>query len=176
MQTVCDHKRKILDVFIGFPGSVHDSRVFRNSPLKNTLEEKCGRYFILGDSGYPLQSNLLTPYKDRGHLTRRQQNYNVKLSQNRYVIEHTFGILKQKFRQMYHLKIRSIRFIAHFIRAACVLHNIALDEDLFLNVYDPDEDVPLMANPVQEEVNSDGEADDVGAAVIRDRVANALPL
>ncbi|KAJ8975441.1 hypothetical protein NQ317_014199 [Molorchus minor] len=50
MQAVCDHTQKILDVFIGYPGSVHDSRVFRNSPLKNNLEEKCGQYFLLADN------------------------------------------------------------------------------------------------------------------------------
>ncbi|KAJ8909858.1 hypothetical protein NQ315_013895, partial [Exocentrus adspersus] len=65
MQAVCDHRRKILDVFIGYPGSVHDSRVFRNSPLQNSLDMKCGRYFLLGDSGYPLQNKLMTPFKDR---------------------------------------------------------------------------------------------------------------
>ncbi|XP_050314811.1 putative nuclease HARBI1 [Anthonomus grandis grandis] len=100
VQAVCNHQRKIIDCFIGYPGSVHDSRVYRNSPLKNTLEQKYLRYFILGDSGHPLKPNLLTPYKDRGNLTRRQQNYNIKLARNRYVIEHTFGILKQKFRQL----------------------------------------------------------------------------
>ena len=72
MQAVCDHRRKIIDVFIGYPGSVHDSQVYRNSPLKNNLRERCGRYFLLGDSGYPLQVNLLTLYKDWGNLTRRQ--------------------------------------------------------------------------------------------------------
>ncbi|XP_050309684.1 uncharacterized protein LOC126745745 [Anthonomus grandis grandis] len=48
MQAVCDHRRKILHIFIGYPGSVHDSRVFGNPPLKNSLEDKCGRYFLLG--------------------------------------------------------------------------------------------------------------------------------
>lgn len=103
MQAVCDHRRRLIDIFIGYPGSVHDSRVLRNSPLKNNLEEKCGRYYLLGDSGYPLLPSLLTPYKDRGNLSRRQQNFNLKLSKNRYVIEHCFGLLKQKFRQMYHI-------------------------------------------------------------------------
>nr|CAH7763113.1 unnamed protein product [Callosobruchus chinensis] len=83
MQAVCDHRHKILDVFIGFPGSVHDSRVFRNSGQKNGLAEKCGTYYSLGDSGYILLLNLLTPYKDRGNLTRQQQNYNLQLSKNR---------------------------------------------------------------------------------------------
>lgn len=172
---MCDHKRKIIDIFIGYPGSVHDSRVYRNSTLNNTLEQKCGRYFLLGDSGYPLQNNLLTPYKDRGNLTRRQRNYNIKLARNRYVIEHTFGVLKQKFRQLYHLKLRNIRYICHCIRAACVLHNIALDDadDLFLNNHEQ-EMIPVPNLAGDEE--PDDEVDDLGAAVIRDRVANALPL
>lgn len=65
-------------MFVGFPGSVHDSRVFRNSPIHNEMEVKCGRYFILADSGYPLKGKILTPFRD----TERQLNYNVKLSQN----------------------------------------------------------------------------------------------
>lgn len=176
MQAVCDQNRKIIDLFLGYPGSVHDSRVFRNSPLKNTLEEKCGIYFLLGDSGYPLQPNLLTPFKDRGNLTRRQGNFNVKLARNRYVIEHCFGILKQKFRQLYHVKLRSPRFIVHFIRAACVLHNIAINDNFVYNEQ-LEEMVPNVAiqdrdNPEADEQNDE----DVGIAVIRDRVANALPL
>lgn len=129
-QVVCDNHRKIRDVMIGFPGSVHDSRVFRASPLAQQLGEKCGNNYLLGDSGYPCLRHLLTPYKDLGNLTRRQQNYNLKLARTRYVIEHCFGILKQKFRQLYHLKLRSEHDIANFIRACCVLHNLALEDDL----------------------------------------------
>lgn len=88
MQVVCDKELKIRDIFVGYPGSVHDSRVFRNSPLYQSIAEKCGNYFILGDSGYPLNENLLTPFKDQEQLTARQLNYNVQLSKNRYVIEH----------------------------------------------------------------------------------------
>lgn len=172
MQAVCDHKHKILDVFIGYPGSVHDSRVFRNSPLRNDLEEKCGRYFILGDSGYPLQQNLLTPYKDRGNLSRRQENYNIQLAKNRYVIEHCFGILKQKFRQLYHLKLRSIRFIVHFIRASCVLHNVAINDDFAVD----NELDPGHPNDNLHAANEDEVVDDARAQDVRNRVANTLQL
>lgn len=173
---MCDHNRKIIDVFIGYPGSVHDSRVFRNSALKNNLEEKCGRYFLLGDSGYPLQANLLTPYNDRGNLSRRQQNFNLKLARNRYVIEHCFGILKQKFHQLYHIKLRGVRHIVHFIRAACVLHNIAIMEEFIINneeVMLPEVNA-LVRYPQEEE--EDEEDENVGVVIIRDRVANALPM
>lgn len=36
-QVVCNHNYKILDFHLGFPGSVHDARVFRNSPLHQKL-------------------------------------------------------------------------------------------------------------------------------------------
>nr|CAI5817044.1 unnamed protein product [Callosobruchus analis] len=177
MQVVCDHTCKILDVFVGYPGSVHDSRVYRNSPLKQNLQQKCGRCFLLGDSGYPLENNLLTPYKDRENLTRRQRNYNVKLSKNRCVIEHCFGILKQKFRQLYHIKLRNVRTIVHFLRAACVLHNIALEDNFVM----PDEAVPnqpqqnVEAND-DENDDDDEEVEDEGAQALRNRIANSLPL
>ncbi|XP_050513236.1 putative nuclease HARBI1 isoform X2 [Diabrotica virgifera virgifera] len=171
MQAVCDHKKKIIDLFLGYPGSVHDSRVFRNSPLNANLERKCQQYFLLGDSGYPLRNNLLTPYKNRGNLTRQQQNYNVKLSKNRYVIEHCFGIVKQKFRQLYHVKLRNIRFIVHFIRAACVLHNIALEDNFEA---DGDNEQLNMQNHNYMQQDSDEEEENVEAAVVRNRVANTL--
>lgn len=59
------HQMKILGLFVGYPGSVHDSRVFRNSSLCQNLVESRGRYYLLADSGYPLIDNLLTPFKDQ---------------------------------------------------------------------------------------------------------------
>nr|CAI5827636.1 unnamed protein product [Callosobruchus analis] len=103
------HKRKIRNVVTGFPGSLHDSRVFRASPLSTMLEQKCQQNYILGDSGYPCLRHLLTPFKDMGNLTNVQQNYNWRLAKTRYIVEHTFGILKQKFRQLYLLKLRGDR-------------------------------------------------------------------
>nr|CAI5824300.1 unnamed protein product [Callosobruchus analis]CAI5854928.1 unnamed protein product [Callosobruchus analis] len=86
-------------VFIGFPGSVHDSRAFRASPLSTSLAEKCNDFHILGDSGYPCLQHLLTPFRDNGHLTRQQAT------------------------------VHKIENIVHLIRACCVLHNLALHEE-----------------------------------------------
>lgn len=41
VQGVVDHKLKFLDVFVGYPGSVHDARVFRESGLYECLQEIC---------------------------------------------------------------------------------------------------------------------------------------
>ncbi|KAJ8939837.1 hypothetical protein NQ314_010966 [Rhamnusium bicolor] len=35
VQVVCDHTIKSRDIFVDYRGSVHDSRVYRNSPLSN---------------------------------------------------------------------------------------------------------------------------------------------
>ncbi|KAK9507596.1 hypothetical protein O3M35_007419 [Rhynocoris fuscipes] len=173
MQAVCDNRSKLLHVFIGYPGSVHHSQVFKNSTLKNTLQEKCGRYFILGDNSYPLTNNLLTPYKDRGNLTRKQQNFNVKLAKNRYATENCFNILRQKFRQLYHLKLRNIRLIVHVIRAACVLHNISLEDNFLIN-----EEHEAQSNQEQHGFQSEDFEEDENeeARTMRDRIASTLPL
>lgn len=172
MQVVCDHRRKIRDVTVGFPGSVHDSRVFRASPLSTTLQEKCGNNYILGDSGYPCLRHLLTPYKDFGNLTRVQQNYNNKLAATRYVIEHCFGILKQKFRQLYHLKLRGDHDIANFIRAACVLHNLAQDDDFPENEELPN--VGLVHHDHNYNAQGEEPQDERDGVVMRNEVANIL--
>lgn len=41
MQALVNEKKKFLDVFIGYPGSVHDARVFKKSSLFQSLPELC---------------------------------------------------------------------------------------------------------------------------------------
>jgi len=41
MQATVDHNMKFIDVFIGKPGSVHDAKVFKESPLYKSLQEIC---------------------------------------------------------------------------------------------------------------------------------------
>ena len=67
LQGVFDSDLKFLGVFCAYPGSVHDTRVFRNSPLfellKTTLPEK---YHLLGDSAYGLFVAVMVPFRDDG--------------------------------------------------------------------------------------------------------------
>lgn len=89
-------------------------------------------YFLLGDSAYPCLKQLIVPYKDNGHLTRSQRIFNQKLSSCRVKIENAFANLKQRFRQLYHFKLRDIPRMVRVIHACCVLHNMANVQDLRL--------------------------------------------
>ena len=78
LQVICDPDLFITDVFCRYPGSVHDARVFRNSPICREVEVNPDNYFpgnshILGDAAYPLKRWLLTPFRDNGHLTAQQR-------------------------------------------------------------------------------------------------------
>lgn len=33
LQAVCDHQGRFIDIFVGYPGSVHDARILKNSPI-----------------------------------------------------------------------------------------------------------------------------------------------
>ena len=75
---VVGEDNRFTDIYTGWPGKVHDSRVFRNSPL---YEKRPQLYtdntHILADSAYPNLTGLLVPFRDNGHLTVAQTRYNI---------------------------------------------------------------------------------------------------
>ena len=88
----------------------------------------------------------MTPYKDNGRITREHISYNMCLTSGKVAIEHTFGILKQRFRQLYYCKLRGDKKLCHFIRACCVLHNIANEDDLNFQFETSEEPVSLISH------------------------------
>ena len=84
-----------------WPGSTHDSFVFNNCALKQSLEKgqyNFGRPYchLIGDSGYALRPYLLTPVAHPADAHERQ--YNKALKGTRYLSETTFGQWKMVFR------------------------------------------------------------------------------
>ncbi|CAL1678839.1 unnamed protein product [Lasius platythorax] len=131
LQGICDHKARFIDIFVGLPGRMHDARVFRQSEIFQRLTHHLlpPNYHIIGDAAYPLKVNLLTPYRDTGHLTRAQIIYNTRLSSIRSIIERAFGLLKCKFRRLNYLDIADFDFGNKMIGAACVLHNFLIEHN-----------------------------------------------
>lgn len=130
LQGIVDSRKKFIDIYVGEPGSMHDARVLRRSPIYNPAMTDINTFhggFLLGDSAYPNLSWLVTPFKNYGNLTEEQVSFNYRHSNHRIVIEHAFGLLKTIFRRLLRFDNISIDIIVECIMAACILHNILVE-------------------------------------------------
>ena len=137
MQGTVDHQGLFIDVYIGWPGRVHDARVFANSSLyqrgqnKGLLpdwtEQIAGRtipLILLGDPAYPLLPWLMKAFPDNGNLTQQQKTFNYRLSKARVVVEHAYGRLKGRWRCLLKRLDVSVCDVPELVTACCILHNV----------------------------------------------------
>lgn len=124
MQAVCNSRLQLLDIVARWPGSTHDSTIFNASRIHARFENgEMRNALLLGDSGYPCSTFLMTPLLQT--QTRAEELYNESHIRTRNVIERTFGIWKRRF-PVLALGIRlHIQIIQAVIVATGVLHNIA---------------------------------------------------
>ena len=122
IQAVADGQKIFLDFASGYPGSMHDARVLRNStlfaraerrevltePVSNTAGQPMGPY-LLGDSAYPISSWLIKPYPE-GTRDPLEIRFNKELSSARVKVENAFGVLKNRWRIMLKRFDSSIEF------------------------------------------------------------------
>ncbi|KAJ1198465.1 hypothetical protein NDU88_002306 [Pleurodeles waltl] len=169
IQVVCLADQYISQVNAKFPGSVHDAYILRNSSIPYVMEQlERHRVWLLGDSGYPNLSWLLTPV--RNPRTRAEERYNEAHGRTRRVIERTFGLLEARFRCL-HMTGGSLMYspkkVCHIIVACCMLHNLALRRQVpFLQEDGRDGGVVAAVEPVE----SDEEEDDGAETDNRDRI------
>ena len=115
------------NVVARWPGSTHDSHVFRTSDISTYLQNNHRSLddgVLLGDSGYACSPFLMTPYT----VTRNaaQETYNDAHAKTRVVIEQTFGRWKRRFHVL-HAEIRmGPEKVCVIVGACAVLHNIAV--------------------------------------------------
>lgn len=120
---------------MGWPGSVHDARILKNSDIFDNGPQLCGDKHIIADSAYPLQEWLLTPFRRVGLLTREQTNYNIALSSTRVAIERAFGLLKGRFKRLQHINVAGLEHTCNIIMSCCVLHNLCIRQGDMLPEY-----------------------------------------
>ncbi|XP_066589549.1 putative nuclease HARBI1 [Prorops nasuta] len=139
LMAVVDADMKFIYVYCGEAETLHDARVLRRSNLYNVAEESTSllfpnETFIIGDAAYPSLSWLVPPFKDNGHLSQHQQEFNYMLSSTRMVVERAFGYLKGRFRRLkFFSEYSDIDFVTDITIAACVLHNICISSNEDLN-------------------------------------------
>ncbi|GBG69070.1 hypothetical protein CBR_g3768 [Chara braunii] len=159
-QVVVDLDMRILDVFMGYPGSVHDQRVLRNSSLFRRAE--AGELFVaelvllpggvsttgylLGDNGYSPRTWMVIPYGgtdqagDIGLFDTRQKT-------TRGVVERAFGRLKGMWRLFLRHHKTNMDSLPQQFLAVCIIHNLLLEAGIPFDdsvLLEPDENGNLV--------------------------------
>lgn len=137
LQGVVDDSYRFIDINVGWPGSVHDARVFAQSSIFKKISEGTLLpdqtttvngvnipLYLIGDSAYPIKSWLMKPFTHGTVLTTEQKTFNYRLCRARIVIENAYGRLKARWRRVMKRNDMNIANIPTVITAACILHNI----------------------------------------------------
>ncbi|KAJ8929995.1 hypothetical protein NQ314_017250 [Rhamnusium bicolor] len=119
---------EFIDVFAVWPGSAHDARVWQNYPIYHKLKEGLlpEEFHLLGDSAYPLDTFVMVPFIDNGHLTAARRKYTKILSSSQVVIEQSIGRLKGAFRRLKHLNFTKLENFKQIVLACCIFYNFCI--------------------------------------------------
>ena len=128
VMAVCDASLLVTNLVVNWPGSAHDSRIFNESQLCQTLQTGHYRGFLLGDGGYPCRSYLLTPYANP--RAPHEEKFNQAHIRTRNCVERMFGILKRRFSILATPLRTKLALRSDVIVATVVLHNIAVRNKL----------------------------------------------
>lgn len=149
-QFTCDVRMSFLGVNARYPGSTHDSLIWRASLINATMRRLCNEmgldwhYYMLADNGYPLQPWLLKPYDSANTPAKRLYNGNHR--KLRSLIERAIGLLKARFRCL--LGERKLRYdpemSGYIIYSCSVLHNYLIANNYPVDdiepIFEPDSD------------------------------------
>ena len=132
-----DFHRRIIHLIVGWPGSVHDSRVLKSADYMKEDADKDEMYFSknqhgLGDSAFGIHIRVVPNYKKPHSNLPENHVYNSHHSKLRIISEHTIEIVKERFQGLRDVSIklqrkRDMERAAQFIVSGYVLHNILMD-------------------------------------------------
>lgn len=141
VQATCNANEQFTSVSAEWPGSVHDSRIWRQSAIRDVLSQFVGAACLIGDSGYGISPWLITPFKPP--RDDRQRHFNRLHARERVVVERVFGQLKRRFPIIGNCVRISLERVPKLIVSCAVLHNVAkhLNDDF----EDPGDENPALA-------------------------------
>ena len=137
VQAVVDHNYLFNDLYVGWPGSVHNARVLSNSAVYHKCHN--GDYlkgdtlqigghtipiFLIGDSAYPLLSWLIKPFPMTSSISGQQKTFNYRICRGRVVVEIAFGRFKAQWRRLIKQNDMLVENVLNIVAACCVLHYI----------------------------------------------------
>jgi DDE superfamily endonuclease len=137
MLVVCDDKSRILYYHVGWPGSVHDNRVWRNCRLyRHHGQFFSKRQYLLGDSAFTASSIMIPPFKSRvgANLSTNRTAFNTLLAKPRVKSEHCIGILKGRFPLLRDIRLKiatkqDMDRVVDYVRGSVILHNFLRTDD-----------------------------------------------
>jgi len=152
LQAIVDPEMRFRDILTGWPGSINDHHILKNSgffrlcvcgqrlnsPLKELEDGFQIQEYIVGDGGYPLLPWLLTPYHGKD-LSPSKIEFNAKHHGTRLVAERALARFKGTWRIIDGVMWRPDKHkLPRIILVCCMLHNIIIDQGDELHA-----DVPL---------------------------------
>lgn len=120
---------RLIDVCARWPGSAHDSTIYRNSEICRRLEngefgDDCA---ILGDSAYAAGGYFCKPLANVTNDSERF--YQNAQTRSRNVVERAYGVLKRRFPCLQlglNFKLDKVQDV---IVACCILYNMLVLEE-----------------------------------------------
>ena len=93
-----DHKRRIRHYLAGYPGSAHDSRIFKVTQVALNPGSHFEPYCI-GDSAFEDSWFMVSAYKKPKEIAipEAHEKFNNKMARLRIISEHCIGLLKGRF-------------------------------------------------------------------------------
>ena len=108
-QTVVGGNLMFFDIATGYPGSIHDTRILRDSALNIQAERNIFlseptdvidgykiKSLLIGDGAYRANTWLVKLFLNNLNLSQEQKKLNNFLSSTRAAVECSFGILKAR--------------------------------------------------------------------------------
>ncbi|GLJ06430.1 hypothetical protein SUGI_0039060 [Cryptomeria japonica] len=141
LQAVVDPDMKFRDILTGWPGSLNDYRLLKNScffrlcesgkrlngRVKDLAQELQIREYVIGDTGYPLLPWLITPYQGRENSPSKMR-FNARHHATRMVAERALARFKATWRIIDGVMWRPDKHkLPRIILVCCLLHNIIID-------------------------------------------------
>ena len=184
VQALVDFRGRFLDVYMGWPGKVHDARVFVNSSLyqkgingclfpdmKKNINGVDVPLVILGDPAYPALPWLMKPFPENEHTTTNQKLFNYRQSRARMVVENSFGRLKGRWRCLLKRLDCDLNNVCDIVASCIVLHNICeMYGDTCSEEWTYQDDPSTWSLPSSSHTSSTASRSD--ASIVRDAIMN----
>ena len=138
VQGITDGRKIVMDITAGFPGSLHDAGLFRNSSVYDIAKRVdvlaapihvIGGHeiqpYLVGDSAYPLSPWLQKPYPE-GTIDPSEIQFNKQMSAARVKVECAFGIVKGRWVILCFIEEASVARVSKIIVSCAVLHSFCI--------------------------------------------------